>query len=400
MKRVAALIVVVLLFGAAPVNAQAPRAQEASRALEAEARASVLAATIDVQPAFDPALVDSRSTSSTVGASSLQSIIWPSFLLDAFMFLYGFQSVERVGLGIAEARWPQGPQSVDATQSDLLFLNGGDPDAVPGKGGVARAAASDGSASGHASAAETTLPGGIVIGKARSSSSVRTANDVSDAGARETLHDIVAGPLAVRTIEGTAGAHASASDATATQRLIVAGATVNGTPVTVDDEGVHAQTAALQRQVDEALRAAGVTVALLPGARNEKPGHATASTGGLLVNVRARATDPSGTPRNVTIGYLLGAASAGARSESLGARPSRVLGDTVDRGTRTIVERFVIPATRESRDVAAPSYRRRIIVTAAATGPGVGARGAYLAVMLAAFGLLLTRRLVRAAARP
>lgn len=371
----------------------------AATALEAEARASVLFSTVDVQPSFDPALADSRSSSSTIGSSSLQSVVWPSFLVDAFFFLYGFQSVERIGLGIAEARFPQGPEEVDATQSDLLFINGGDPDAVPGKGGRSHAEARDSRASGDVAVATASLPGGLLIDTAASRSAASTSDDVSVARATQEVAGLVLGPLGIETIRGTVEVRAG-QVVTAASRLVVAGATVAGTPVELDDEGVRAATGQAQSQVDDALAGSGISLRIVPGGEERDGQAATASSGGVLIEVVAEQTDPTGAPRNVKLTYLLGSAHAGARATSAGSPQPPAPSD--DHRVTPEVRTVVVTPSGPARDEAPPTafVRRRTIITTATTAQPIGARGAYAAILVIGLGVLGIRPLVRAAARP
>lgn len=393
MRRLAGAVLAALLV--APVGAGAAPATS-RRALEASARASVLAATLDVQPSFDPAIAESRSTSSNVGTTSLDGVIWPGFLVDAFFFLYGFQSVERLGLGISEARWPQGPTDADATLSGVALASVTDPAAAPAKVGESSASARPTGASGRSSIAAVSLPGGVAIAAASSSSHVRTAGGVASGEALQEVAGVTAGPLEIETIRADASAAAGQRRA-AESSLLVVGARVAGQAVSVDDEGVRAATDAAQEIVDAALGASGIAVRLVPAARKVSGDDAEASSGGVLVSVRAAQEDPTGTPRNVEVGYLLGAASVSARAVPLDAPPApprpgaEALGTTFSRAR---------PAAAEDAPPAAPPtlIRRRVIATSAA--PGSDARGAYGAVVLAALALLLARPLIRFASRP
>ena len=396
------LAAAVLAISALVVSVPVPGVAAAPRAVEGDARASVLAATLDVQPSFDPALADSRATSSSVGATSLNSVAWPGFLVDAFFFLYGFQSVERIGAGIAEARYPQGPTTSKATHSDLVFANGGDPDDVPSKGGKSESRAGNGTAAGSVAVGESTLPGDLVVGAASSASSVDTRNERVSARARQLVHSVRIGALRIAFIEGSAEATAGDAGAGARSHLLVSGATVNGTAVAIDGDGVRARSADAQEDVDAALRDTGVSVTLVPAARERSAGAASASSGGVLVVLDVEQTDPSGTPRNVRVGYLLGAASAGARSEALSV-PTHVLGDGSEAPRFVYTDAPVIdtrPGGGDDDGADDRAFRRRVIVVGSIARGGVGARGAYAAVVLVALGLILMRPLMRAAARP
>lgn len=388
MRRAALVLAVTLLVAAAvPAHAEAP--------LETSARASIVAAVLDAQPAFDPALVDSRAARSNIGRSSLNSVVWPSFLADAFFFLYGFQSVERVALGISEARSPQGPERERATLSDLAFANGGDASLVPGAAGRSESRAVFSGAHGVAAVAEVSLPGGVVADGARSTSSVAGAV----ASAEQSVAGLVAGPLRVASLRG----RARVADGVASSSLDIVDATVAGVPVRIDREGARAATDPLQERVDEALAGSGVQVRLLPSRSRDGSSEGEASSGGMLVEARVVAQDPSGTPRDVKVGYVFGAARAAV---SVGAAGDVVSGPAPDGVPSSIDVPVVDPVVGAPAGPPAagsgggPLVRRRFVVTDAAAGLPASARGAYGGLMLLGLSLLLVRPLVRASARP
>jgi hypothetical protein len=391
MRRAAVAVVASMLglMQLAPAGADQGR-----RVLEASSRASIVFSTLDVQPQFDPAVIDSRSASSGIGTSSLDSVEWPSFLVDAFFFLYGFQSVERVGLGIAEARWPAGPVKADATQSDLLFSNVGSAPTTPVKGGRSFARASEGKASGDAAASAIKLVGGEIEG-ASSTSQVTTIRNVSTASAKQTVSGATFGPLRIDLVEGSVSV--SAGDTRrSTEELIVAGVHVGGIEAKIDRSGVKAVMSPLQDAVDRALAGSGISAKILPGTTDRRDA-AHASSGGVLVSVHQERTDPTGTPRNVTISYLLGAASATARATQLSAPlPTLPPAPTVNTAPAPATSVGSPPAGTGS--LAGPAVIRRIIMTRSVV-PGAGARGAYAALVLVGLGLVLIRPFLRAASR-
>lgn len=377
------------------------RASEPPTVFQASARASVLYSVVDAQPAFDPAVIDARSELSNIGTSSLSSVAWPSFLVDAFFFLYGFQSVERVGLGIAEARYPQGPTVADATQSNLLFANVGDSALLPGKVGRAHGEADREGTHGDAAAGLITLPG-ATIGSAAATSSVSADGLAASARATQALKDVSAGPLRIASIAGDARVSIDrSSPTTATQHLTIVGATVGTTPVIIDGDGVRAQSAAAQDQVNDALRAAGVHARIAPASTSTGE-VASASNGGVLIEVHQSATDPTGTPRNVELRYLLGSARVAARGTTLEAGP----GPNIDERVTVQLPDVTIPGTQGAPagsagvggDGATKIARRTIVIAGVLRIP-IDASGAYLALMLAAFGLVLIKPLLRAASR-
>jgi hypothetical protein len=128
---------------------------------------------------------------------------------------------------------------------------------------------------------------------------------------------------------------------------------------------------------------------------------AAASSGGLRVDLIVRATDPTGTPRDVRVGYVFGAASATASAVPLAVTPPPVDPPTIIRPGRTVVT--VLPAAgpppEVSETVEEPLIRRRVVVTTAATGLPGGAKGAYAMLFVVAIGLLGLRPLMRAGSR-
>jgi hypothetical protein len=387
---------IALTFAAALLVPAAGGSAQPALALEANARASILAGTLDVQPAFDPAIADSRAASSNVGTSSLQSVGWPGFLVDAFFFLYGFQSVERTGLGIAEARWPQGPGDSDATLSSTLLA--GVPADDSGRIGTSVAHADRGRAGGVAMIHESALPG-ISFHSAKSTTSVVTLGRISSSASEQTVQDVEAGPLLVRAVQGRARAIAGAKRE-ATQSLVVTGATVAGNEVAIEESGVHATTEVAQQAVEQALSAAGMTVRLLPGSKRAGAAQSSASSGGLFVGFQAAQTDPTGTPRNVVVGFLLGSASADSRAVALGSAPvvSGGLGGEDVTPPAVVAGRPSLPPASFVNPMA-PRILRRTILTRA-SGPPWSARAAYGGLVLAALGLLLARPLLRISSRP
>lgn len=392
MRRAIVALVAVAFMAVAVAPA---RASQVPAAVETDARASVFVAQLDVQPAFDPAFADARASTSTVGNASLASVVWPSFLVDAFFFLYGFQSVERVGLGIAEARWPQGPSRADATQSNLLFANGGDPSMFPGA--IGRSVATADADAGRARAHTTELAAPML--DVADAASVADASAVATASSRQTLRRVAAGPLVIGHLDAVADASVALLDAPRARATItLTDVTVAGTPVRIDGDGVRAATADAQEAANAALQAAGVEVRLVPGSERIEPGSASASTGGVLITFAQRRDDPTGAERDVRVGYLLGAASASARSTAIVGPPAPPggPGHVEIPGTTTVVP------VGGDLDPAPPAGRgtRALVVTESSAVPPIGARGAYAAVMLVAVALFGIRPLVRAASRP
>lgn len=385
-----------------PARAAAP----ASRAFEVSARASISVALANVQPSFDPAIVDASSSASSIGTSSISSAIWPSFLVDAFFFLYGFQEVERLGLGIAQAGWPQGPFVANATQSQIALSNLKGIAEFPADAGRSSARAAERAADAEAAATTAMVPGGVVIRHAHSTSQISTDADAARGRAQNTVSEIVAGPLTLRGVRGEAAASVGVA-AEATQHLTIGAATVAGTPVVIDAGGARATTTSAQTAVNDALEVAGISVRLLPSTEETGADGARARSGGVLVTVTAQATDPTGTPRNAQIGYIFGATEAAARATTLTpaarepAAPRPSVFGPIDRGGPPTF----VPPTRSDTGPPAPvpgtKIRRTFVVTGGATPtPAASARGAFAAILAFALGLLALRPLVRQAAKP
>lgn len=124
------------------------------------------------------------------------------------------------------------------------------------------------------SGAAAGLPAAVTVGSVSSAAVSKAVDDRMTAAGSTALDDIeIAGVLTIRSIRSTVSGALSgeAGGSAAEQDLNVAGATVAGQPVEIDEEGVHAvgQPPTLvpgrdQAEVDEALAAAGVRVALVP----------------------------------------------------------------------------------------------------------------------------------------
>jgi len=378
----------------------------AGSALTADARASIQVGKIFVQPDLDPALIDSRSSSSTLGRTSLDSVIYPSFLIDAFIFLYGQQLDQylaplgqhpnpRAMLGISEARSPQGPDSADATWSRVYPGLFGIPNPLPVEAGRSVAFATKDGAHGESTIATQQLGLGS-LNNAISQTSVKTAAGIATADARQSVIGIDLGALKIDAIRGSATATAGNGAPSVSTALDVIGATVNGEPVTIDTEGVRAAAAPLQDQVDQGLAQGGLTVRLLESSKTSSAGTVTGDSGGVLVEFHPPAGDVLGVPRDVTLGVLLGSASVQAHAASLAA-PLPVVPPTmqgVGPNTRTLA----IPGTPGTAAFQSPLIHRRILITTTSAG-GVNVRGAYAAILIIALALIFARPLLRAASR-
>jgi hypothetical protein len=400
-----ALLAAVLLCGGFIALPAGPAG--ADSALTADARASIQVGKIFVQPDLDPAIIDSRSSASTLGRTSLDSVIYPSFLIDAFIFLYGQQLDQflaplgqhpnpRAMLGISEARSPQGPESADATWSRVYPGLFGIPNPLPVEAGRSVAFASKDAAHGESTIATQQLGLGS-LNNAISQTSVKTAAGIATAEAHQSVIGIDFGTLRIDAIRGSASGSVGGGAPIVRTSLDVVGATVNDQPVTIDTEGVRAAAAPLQDQVDQSLAQAGLTVRLLESAKNTSSDSVSGSSGGVLVEFHPPATDVLGVPRDVTLGVLLGSASVEAHASPLSAPIAGV--PPIVEGTGPKTSTVVIPGVPGLAGQRSPLIHRRLLITTTPSGSGANVRGAYAAIVFIALGLIFARPLLRAASR-
>lgn len=393
MRLLGALLAASLVF--VPLGA---RDAIAEGTVELSARASISASIIDAQPAFDPAFIDARAAASSVGTSSIASVAWPSFLVDAFFFLYGFQSVERIALGIAQAGWPQGPVASRATQSEAFASNLDGVVDRPIVGGASEATATARDARAAASATEATFPGDVTISGATSRADVDRTPGVVRAHAEMRIARIVVGPIEIRGLTATA----TASPDARARSLTIAEITVAGTPVTLSGDTLIAPSRAAQTLVDQALAATGVQIEILP-TRERATG---SGQQGLRIAVPVRATDPTGAPHDVRVEFVFGDVRAEAVETLLSLDTPRS-GPPSNSSGRTSAPIVV----RAPRDLSAPdlpatgaapiaTVERRVVTPLGLPGARATAGGAYGAFLALALALLALRPLVRQAARP
>jgi hypothetical protein len=140
-------------------------------------------------------------------------------------------------------------------------------------------------------------------------------------------------------------------------------------------------------------------VRLLPGSKRSGAAQSSASSGGLFVGFQAAQTDPTGTPRNVVVGFLLGSASADARAVPLEGPPKVAIGGAV-RATPPPAGVIAPAAPPKSIERPAPQRILRRTILTRASGAPWSARAAYGGLVLAALGLLLARPVLRISSRP
>lgn len=392
MKLVGALLMAALAL--VPLDA---RGVAAATNVELTARASVIAGIVDAQPSFDPALFDARAAASSVGTSSLSSVVWPSFLVDAFFFLYGFQPVERIGLGIAQAGWPQGPTEARASQSEAFASNLNGVVERPVVVGASHASAERDVAHAEVAASSVVLPQGITFEGARSSARIDRSAGAERAVARMWFDRVEIGPV---TIEGFFAEASVSPGQVGRSTLTFADLTVAGTRVRLEGDTVIAPTRAAQELVDSTLAATGIEIGLLRPVADPS----SARQRGLRITVPFQATDPTGATYDARFEVVLGDVAADAISTS-SARPTPVRQPTrapvlSDRAEVVPVAIAPPPRFEALPDVPATRVIRRVITQAGVPAPRANARGAYAAFLVLALAFLAFRPLIRQAARP
>jgi hypothetical protein len=374
------------------------RGVDAATNVELNARASISVGLVDAQPSFDPALLDARAAASSVGTSSLASVVWPSFLVDAFFFLYGFQPVERIALGIAQAGWPQGPMTARASQSEAFASNLNGVIERPVIGGASNATASRDAALADVAAVTATLPGGVTLEGARSVARIDRTAGAELAVAQLWIERVQVGPLA---IEGFAAEARARPGTTGEPTLTFAEMTIAGTPVRLEGDAVIAPTRALQEQVDAALAASGIEIGLLT--RDADP--SAARQRGLRIAVPFQGADPTGATYDARFELVLGDVSADGLARAAAARPpapvtSRPPAQPGEVRAPVVPIAVAPPPIAAAPDVPATRIIRRVVTQAGVPAPRANARGAYAATLLLALVLLAFRPLIRQAARP
>lgn len=152
----------------------------------------------------------------------------------------------------------------------------------------------------------------VDAGRAFGEAKVLAADGVITVRAQSSVQDVrVAGELTVHGLAGHAEAGVSGGRRTAKAGLTIAGAVLGDFPVQITTSGVALadqslpadQAAALSAQLNEALAAAGVQVALLPPVEQTGDGSADADSGGLVISLRT--PSDGGIPGN-TFGVVVG----------------------------------------------------------------------------------------------
>lgn len=281
--------------------------------------APVLPAVLPLETPFEGTLSLAMSSLSTGGRGfGRASTVWPGTLAAGVRPLIEIGSGQRVPI-------PDYPIVVeqkeyeDAKQSEVP----GTTMSTDVKPERAVARASDGG---------FVIPAVIAVGSITTvSEAVLEAKTVTSV-VTSTINgvDIGAGILHIDSIESKSIATTDAASATCGGGVMITGASVQGTPVTIDRTGVHAQDRAVIPGAEPTapaaavLAASGIEVRTLDSFDGCQGSSASRSTGGLLVSLPLPAVPPlpPGGKFNVVLGSTTAAASASPpyRSEPLGPR--------------------------------------------------------------------------------
>ena len=305
------------------------------------AAAGVAAASVDPNVDFWP--IYSQSSMDNDSSHGLSGAIWPGFLLDAFAWLYGLQPQERGGLAISESQWPNAPhvsngsstgfmlenfksgctQFFGAAQCAQAFATFGDPPAVLG---ISSSTSGSLSSSGQARGARFDFPGVVESSEAWTHTDTRLEGGKTVVESVFTARDVdIGGVLHIDMIQARSLARAAGDRAhsAATSTLKIVGANFAGTPVTIDDQGLHAQGDGGFDDFDKALASQGLQVRGSQGRRTIDPTgeFVDAASGGLLITV-SRERAESAFPQPLIDGK--NAACASAENSALNAEITHI----------------------------------------------------------------------------
>lgn len=177
--------------------------------------------------------------------------------------------------------------------------------------GSATAKASPTSAAGQTSASTSGLTGVYQGSGSYSSAALARAGDDLVAESTSGIGNLSVGPLTVVGVEGTASITLTAGKRNSVAGITVSSASVAGTPVTIDGDGVHAVGQTLvplspvqqtTEQVNQQLTAAGIAVHLLEATNAVTSTGASADSGGLVITLSTPAL-PGGVAGNTLTLY-------------------------------------------------------------------------------------------------
>jgi hypothetical protein len=164
----------------------------------------------------------------------------------------------------------------------------------------------------------TSVPAVYSFGSISSASDVKLETDKLTSVATAAVNgvDVLGGALHIDSVQSQAIASSDSKTATCGGSTTVSGATVGGTPVTIDQTGVHAQGSTILPGVDpnkvvaSVLSASGIDVRTLADTDNCADANANRTSGGLLIGIPLPAIGP--VPPGGRLNILLANTSATA----------------------------------------------------------------------------------------
>ncbi len=177
--------------------------------------------------------------------------------------------------------------------------------------GSATAKATATSASGQTTASTTDLAGVYQGSGSYSRATLARTGDDLVAESTSGMGQLSVGPLTVVGIEGTASIRLTAGKRNSVAGITLSSASVAGTPVTIDGDGVHAAGQTLvplgpvqqtTEQLNQQLAAAGIAVHVLEATNAVTSTGASADSGGLVITLSTPAL-PAGIAGNTLTLY-------------------------------------------------------------------------------------------------
>lgn len=271
-------------------------------------------------------------------------------------------------------------------------------------GGAATARASETSAEGTATGSGLAIDG--VLDSGTSSSSVKLSADaeagVATAAARTVVNRVVVGPLELRDVVADASITTQGDKHVPKATLTIGGASVAGSAVTIDEDGVHAAGTTVvpgstvqdaTKQLNAVLAQAGITVHATEAVRTATPRSAAADTGGVVISI-VTAELPNGLAPGNRLEVVVGGVSLTETDEP--PLPEVALPVDVPSGSGPVAEvppvttttvipgTSGVPGTVEEPSTAAPAVAAPQVAPAAFL---VGGRRLSAAATLAAFAV-------------
>jgi hypothetical protein len=166
------------------------------------------------------------------------------------------------------------------------------------------------------------IPGFVNVGSIRTvSESLLDAKTIAST-VTSTVNGVVVGVLHIDSIATTSTASSDGVTAMCGGSIVVTGATVAGTPVMIDDSGIHTQDS--NAVVDGLLGASGIQARTLGAVDGCSGPSANRTTGGVLVSVPLPAVPPvpPGGRLNMVFGSTAAAAAASLAKTSITNGPT------------------------------------------------------------------------------